>query len=464
MTNLSNIEGEHIMNSTYSVLKQLALSVRRIIEDFKFKGSIKPEIEVYFRWKVDKFEYSDEGITKLSRHGEYISKPSWFHSIFKLVECIKKTSEYTLALEHLNESIFHKGDLASYTLENFVKRLLHEYLFKPKLDEASIETHIITFLNELKRKPVSCSAMVELDGIILNPDNIELSSGIILRRTRIEDLEIEFHRHSFMPFHLLLPPTAILNINFLGRQPIEIQREVEKSIPILRLFKVGSVKWIRYRMFSDSIINPISGTLTSSGTELTLEKYLITEDDGPKLKKFWQIMSEVIPRSFYELGKVKMNYLTVAYNRYNDSLFKNGVIERRITNAIMGLEALFLKSGEIHELVYRLSLRVSKLLNSLGYNLHKVKEIITKSYRVRSHFVHGGLISRNKKRKLASKYGNLKNILQQLLNYLRTSIIIMILVDRRKDEFIDLIDKALIDKQKEKILNDIVSRVKEPLN
>jgi len=137
----------------------------------------------------------------------------------------------------------------------------------------------------------------------------------------------------------------------------------------------------------------------------------ITEEDLLKLRKFWQAMSNAMPSSFFELGTAKIDYLTVAYNRYNDSLFQDSVLERKIANAVMGLEALFLKSTEVQELVYRLNLRTAKLLGSLGYDPREVKEMVSDAYRVRNIFAHGGHLGYKEKRKIESKYKDAKKLL-----------------------------------------------------
>jgi len=448
-------------NNLFSVLKQLALSVKRTINDGISKGTIKPEEEVYFRWKVDEFQYTDKGITESSAHSEYITKPSWFRATLKLTESIEKSDEYNSALEQLT-NVFGKDKVSSQTLAYFVRKLIYECLHNSEFGEEDIDALIKTFLKDLHEEPVKYGAEVELDGIILRQDKIEPSYGITVRQTKIEDLEREFPAHSFMQPHFLPNPSAILNIEFLGRRAREIQRRVEQSIAILRLFRVGSVKWMRYRMYSDSITDLMAhGTLTSGKTETALETYLVTEEDVSKLKKFWQAMSNVIPPSFFELGITKIDYLTVAYNRYNDSLFQNGVLERRIANAIMGLEALFLKSGEVQELVYRLNFRMSKLLSLLGYDPHEVKKIVSDAYKVRNLFAHGGHLSYKEKRKIESKYKDVKNFLRPLLEYLRISIIVMMLSNREKDELIDLIDDSFVDKKREEMLNNIVSRAKD---
>jgi len=442
-----------------NTLKQLALSVKRTIDDSISKGTIKPEEEVFLRWKVDKFQYTDKGtIESSSMHGEYITKPSWFHATFKLTESIKKSDEYTSALEQLTE-IFGNDKLLSQALERFVGRLIHEYLYNSKFDTDAL---ISTFLKELRKEPVKYGAEVELGGIVLLLDKVEPSYGITLRRPKIEDIEKEVPVYNLM--QPLPIPSAILNIEILGRGANEIQRKVEQSIAILRLFKVGNVKWMRYRIYSDSITDLMAqATLTSSITDAALEAYLVTEEDVPKLRKFWQTISNAMPSNFFEFGIAKIDYLTVAYNRYNDSLFQNGVLERRIANAVMGLEALFLKSGEIQELVYRLSFRMSKILSLLGYDPHEVRKIVSDAYKIRNIFAHGGHLSYKEKRKIELKYKNVKNLLRPLLEYLRISIIVMMLSNREKDELIDLIDDSFVDKKREEMLNNIVSRAKDIL-
>jgi hypothetical protein len=440
-----------------NVLKRLGLSVKRTVEDHISKGAIKPEKEVFFRWKVDKFKYTDEGITEFSAHSEYFIKPSWFHASLELTEFIKKSSEYTFALGQLTET-FGKDNTLSTALEYFVKKLIHDCLYDPKFEESDIDALVKTFLKDLHGEPVKYGVEVELDGIVLRPNKVELGNGITLRQTKIEDLEKEFSKYDFSQPDFLSPPSAILKVEFLGRGANEIWRRVGQSIAILRLFKVGSVKWKRYRMYSESITDLMAhGTIISGRIEAALEKYLVTEEDVPKLRKFWQAIGNVIPPSFFDLGVTRIDYLTVAYNRYCDSLFQNGILERRIANAVMGLEALFLKSGEVQELVYRLNLRMSKILSLMGYDPHEVKKIVSDAYKVRNIFAHGGHLNYKEKRKIESRYKDVKNFLRPLLEYLRISIIVMMLSNREKDELIDLIDDSFVDKKREEMLNNIVS-------
>jgi hypothetical protein len=157
------------------------------------------------------------------------------------------------------------------------------------------------------------------------------------------------------------------------------------------------------------------------------------------------------------------NYLTIAYNRYSEALLKNGLFERRVANAVMGLEALILKPGEKQELTYRLGIRISKLLSQLGYSPHEARNVINDAYKVRNLFAHGGQLDYKGKKKLESKYHDIKNLLLPTLNYLRILLVVMILTKKGKDEFIDLIDDSLVDKEKETQLHGTLSEVREIL-
>ncbi len=250
-------------------------------------------------------------------------------------------------------------------------------------------------------------------------------------------------------------------IQFLRDQLSEIQERVSQAVAILRLFKVGSVEYISYRMHSESVINAMaSGTISSTIPPKSLEKSLIIEEDVQRLKSFWGTMTRSMPSSFYTLGETRIDHVDIAYKRYCDALFQNGLMERRIANTVMGLESLFLKGGETQELLYRLHMRVAKILSLMGHDPYVVRELLKDAYRVRNSFVHGAHLEYKEKRTLNNKYGDIKSFLQALLDYLLICIITIIFVSKGKEELLDLIDDALIDKVKDGQLNSLLNTAK----
>lgn len=443
-------------------LKQLVLSVKKKIDEGISSDALHPEDEVYSKWKVDNFQYNkDTGTVASSAHSKDFIKKTWFTASLKLQESVKKSDEYLSVLKQLT-TVFGI-EKAVHLMEMFVNNLTYHSFPDSKLENINSDTDALVtiFLKDLKEEPIKFGARVELEGIVLQPEKIDIGDGILIRQTKAEDLEKEFSTNTFIHHGFFPHPSAILNIEILGRSSLEIQNKVEQAAAILRLFKVGSVRHISYHMYSESIINPGFGTLRSSDRILSLEKYSVVSEDVPKLKKFWRRMSDSMPKSFYDISINKSDYITIAYDRYTDALFNSVIFERRIADTIMGLEALFFKpTGEREELAYRLRIRISKLLGLMGYDPHEVKKIINDSYAIRSLFLHGGVLDYGKMKKIEAKYKGIKNILLSVLDYLRASIIAMILVQKDKEELIDLIDDSLIDSQKEKTLFSVVSEAK----
>jgi len=121
------------------------------------------------------------------------------------------------------------------------------------------------------------------------------------------------------------------------------------------------------------------------------------------------------------------------------------MVERRIANAVMALESIFLKGGETQELLYRLSIRVARIFGLIGMDSHHVKRFLQEAYKIRSLFVHGDQLSYKAKQKLNVQYGSVDSFLLRLLDYCRMSILTAIMLKKEKDEYGDLIDDALID-------------------
>ena len=441
-----------------SALKNLASQTRRIIEESISHGKVLPDEELLLKWKIDKFQYTDLGVTERGAHGDYVTRKSWIRAYSHIGELVKKSEEYAFTLEILTQIGKNRTD--NY-LERFVTKLVSTYLNEPNIYEKDVDVLIRIYLKDLKGEPLKYGAEAELDGIVLKPERIEFQIGdmsIVLRQTQIADLEKEYPLYGFSTQQRLDTPSAILQIEFLGRQANEIQVKIEQAVAILRLFKVGSVEHISYRMYSESITDIMAfGRIGSITPPKSLEKSLIIEEDKQKLKLFWETMARSMPSSFYDFRETRIDYIDIAFERYCDALLQNGVVERRIANAVMGLESLFLKGSEAQELSYRLRMRIAKIFSLVGFDSYKIRDIIQDAYKVRSSFVHGAHLTYKGKRELNTKYGDIRAFIQFLLNYLRISIIIIILIKKEKEELLDLIDDALVDTVKNSQLNNLLN-------
>ena len=144
-----------------------------------------------------------------------------------------------------------------------IDRVSRLYSKKCFLNQNDIELLIKTFIKEIDDEPIPYKAHVEIVGLIIVSNSIKISDEIILRQPKVEDFETEY----IVPMGNILKrsPSAILNIEILGKSFGEVQEYLIKGIAVLRLFKVGSVKEIDYSITSDSILDlPTFGGITSS--------------------------------------------------------------------------------------------------------------------------------------------------------------------------------------------------------
>jgi len=194
---------------------------------------------------------------------------------------------------------------------------------------------------------------------------------------------------------------------------------------------------------------------------MPIEKYNVPKQDIPKLKNFCRIVGPIVPPRLYGFDVTEADHVTIAYRRYVDALMQNGLLERRIANSVMGLEALLLTGAEIQELVYRLSNRVGKLFGILGYDQYDVRQTIRDAYRVRNLFVHGSQLSYKEGKKLETKYKGVNNLLAAVLNYVRVCLVVLIITKKGKEEFVDWLDDALIDRKRDEALGQILQSTRE---
>lgn len=448
-------------------LRKLSCKIEDIIQNGISKGILISDEETYFRWKCTNFQYSEEGVGP-QLTGEYFNKKDWRIARQKVISLVKESTEWSSILEMVNEFTHKESDRE---IEVFSTKLISTILESSNFDRNKIDYLVSLFLKDIKGEPVKVKATVELNGILIMAPEIRFKFGnadILLRQIIAEDYEKEYRVDGLSNnSHRLVRPCAILEIEIQDRDAIAIQLKVEQSVAILRLFRVGSIRYISYEMSSESFTSFIGGTISTLEHSIALNQYIVKETDIESLNNFWRVALQEVPKNFYWTEGEQLNHKGIAYKRYCDALLLNGMVERRIANAVMGLEALFLKGTENQELIYRLSIRIAKLFALLEHepykNPHKIRDVIGDVYNIRSSFVHGNQLSYKGKIKLTRTYGDINSLLYLLLDYLRISIVVWVFVKKDKDEFLDLIDGALLDKGKEDLLSRLLANMKNVL-
>lgn len=448
-------------NETYKRLKEFTEFVKELLDEGIRKGDIK-KIEVnenYLRYKVTNFRYSiEEGVKTDGIRGSQVTEKRFIfkHDSEKIIKQSQQYKDLIVALKNK-----FNIDKLEYDVNLFLGRLTNDYLDNNRIDENLINI----FLKELNDKPVKIFAKAEIDGITLESDSIDISKSVRLRRVKIEDIEKDepIYPHPFTSGHFMHYVSAIMEISKYGHTAAELQKDIEKYITILRLFKVGSVYYISYKMSSEAISYFVGGTVTTNLTFPSAISYIIYNKDLDKLKNFFHELDMVLPEKFYGWeDSVGNEHLFFAYKRYWEAISTKGSYEQQMANSIIGLEALYLNDSQ--EISRFLRLRISKFLSLAGFEPYRIRKVLRDAYEVRSYFIHGNQLSYKIRRKLQDKYATENNLLSEVLDYLRVSIVLLLILKKQKDELIDLIDDIFIDKKKEEELRNQVGAISKRLN
>ncbi len=285
-----------------------------------------------------------------------------------------------------------------------------------------------------------------------------------LRQPTRADREREVHWTNIRDFDT--QPSVILTLQCQASSSVELPNHLQQAVTILRLFDLGSVALICYEMIPESLLEmPEVFTFPVSDFE---EKYMINPAREERLVYFWQRMSQMLPYEGYGYGssKEEISPINIAFQRYSDALVAdNQVVERRITNVMMGLESLYL-SNESSEISYRLRMRVAKVLGLLGKDPYKAKQAVNHAYSVRSSFSHGDNISKDVRKEIDKAYdGNLNVLLKVVLDLLRISIIFHVVAHEQfnKQSLVKLMEDAAIDDSKEAELKRLAESARDLL-
>lgn len=426
------------------LLEDLLKQAAKICEEWKRNGRICKEPCLYIKQRIEKFEYN-EGNINYSSVSSPIEKEEWrLRDILNLIDTIKEeVPAYKEVSKILAETYNTTQPQADFWLDKFLQLSLTRYL-----EGKNPTDMIVTFIGDLNDSPRKWKIEVWLEGVWMDVEKINIEKGVIIRKTQKSDLEIEYEYPFVPPFRggFVRAPSAILEINKRVKFMPFVYPDLEKLILILQLYKVGSVNKIQVKWDPKSILH--SGAISYTHDIRTITyKYPLSENDAKPISKFIERISPLLPTD--EHGRaLSSNPIGIAILRYQDSLLKPEAIENKIAYSIMGLETLYLKAAEREELSHRLAQRVAKVLGFFNETPIKTYKIIKEAYEVRSNFVHGS--------PQVGEPSKMKEVLDKTIDYLRRSILVFLQIGKKKDDFITLIDKAMLDSQAAEELRKIV--------
>jgi hypothetical protein len=430
------------------------------------KGTLQVAISLFDRWEVASLDYNDTGF-HLSMRGTQIKKPFTINTSIKIAEIVHKSPEYCNLIEFLKTNT-HIEENPVNLVNYFIIKTIEKYFentarfFKnPNFFKSETDRFVEALVADLKNESNKTRMIVEFYGIILHEDEIKLSPEIILRKPIAEDFNTESISSPFF-IHTDFPePTAILDISLQAKCRQDLYNEILKTIAILQLFRPMCIKWHIYRINSESFNPGFERKDPPIEKYLTFENFILENRDVEDLKDFWKIVYPILPQTLNSSDENNLNFISNAYRFYSDSISQNGMIERKIASAVIGLDSIFLKTINENKKSKQLTLRISKLLKNENFDPTTIKDVIGDAYFCRSKYLHGELLSNKDKQRIAKKYGgNVNNLLTTILEFLRISIVILFhFQSGNKEKFLDMIDMSLNDENGSQQLIEFLKHV-----
>ncbi|MFA5412653.1 MAG: hypothetical protein WC350_04890 [Candidatus Micrarchaeia archaeon] len=441
-------------------IKELLITMRDIVEKKIANKEIKYFYENYYAYCVDDFEYNIGGRASYDRTGKKIKKKQWKFSHTDLFGIIRKSEIYNdvLTMSGINKT----------KLDAMMMKIIYFHLYGNGLNDKNIKNTVNQIVKYINDEPVKCRCSTYLQGITLESDSFNIKPGITLRRTKKEDFEEQMPEELQQDLYacgvLLWSPsledaTAIIDLTALVRPSqtdASLQKEAYKIIDILRLFRIGSISHIKTSFRRDYIIPNLGGGTLSSSVMPPSKICTLATSDEKRFKKFFMHFYRKMPYDGFKISSKE--HIQIAYSRYLDGLLP-GYYEKRMADMMAGLEALLLSPGEQQEIAFRLRLRASKIMHCIGFDASTVKKDINEAYSIRSIFAHGGRISQKHMQELDKKYKDKgKNLFDEIANYLRIILVLSIIIDKNKTDFVKMIDDSFIEeKNKNELRKNILS-------
>jgi Apea-like HEPN len=442
-------------------LINLADKVVQNVETNRAAGLLLPTEQLYCRNKVVL-----NGLKGKSSTMECFLKRTWQRARSEISVSLMSLQEYRDLSSLFSDSHVDIGGGSgihySVLIQNFIGEIAEAVLDGDTCLENIKAREIESFSNAYFNEPVSFTLHVELKGLLIEADPIEIFQDdlyFVLRQARAEDYEFEGPLSSQLdgykvPSRLI---DSILEIHQLATDSQSLLEAKKKVLALLRLYQVGSIEAINTSAKSDSY--HISASWPGGTTIFPANEYSISKMSKEQLVTFWQRIYPILPSDIYDYP-THNDFLAIAYNRYCESLLQRGNPQKSIASAVMGLESLL--SENKPEIKYSLQKRTAKLFWALGFNALEVNELVKQTYNIRSNYVHGNRCTNSDLQKTVSKIHTAKNvhdILTYTLDLLRITMLVFLISGINKSNLLDLLDNALIDTDSASELIKLVSTI-----
>jgi hypothetical protein len=435
-------------------------SLPPLVAKLQAEGALNSQSFVVPHWRFPNFKYGPNGPEVGSGSGVPRETRDWSKAAEEALSRAKSTTEYKELQAELAAAGKPGEPVRVGIVDSVASQFIAEFLERPEVGVDSIRETADLLELHVRGDPIPLGANIRLNGLVVTGAPIRLRHrdlSVTIRQTEAADVEGPVRAPWGFPG---IAPDCIGEIRLTGRPYIDAQIQADRLENVLRLYTGAPVFSVGIEILSMPW-GKSAGVSSSGFPRLAWRKVTIGENDQPGLTSFLDRFAEKLPSQFLPRTPSGENATYVAFERFGEALDGTGGFERSVTAAVMGLEALYLKAGgEQAELTYRLRIRVARCLAYVSRRPERVSEVVDFAYDVRSGYVHGGKISLKDRKQIERLYSSLQSFQVEIIDLLRVSLVAAFLRTLEKEEFVELIDEALIDPAKGSRLESMFAETK----
>jgi len=447
--------GNHIISELSNFLEKVKSPLKKyILDDFQIDiqaiklDSIEEEEvrdfldDIIFMFLDDSFYQLEEfdSLRKEIRRkygknfNDYIRNQMWDYYQNEDPDIISGSIIHSFAYLVLSKKV--KGILTDNLLTSYASILMSE------LNLAKNEFDYYLFLSGIE---------FEKEQIIIN-DEAEITKYDKIK-TKLKDTHSPYFKSKI--FRRKKQP--VLHINVLGFNRFDSSISKFGLVNALYLYKLGEVR-ISGEYHEKKTVMDIEDesdfSTDDTRNSLKFEPINVNKTHEDSFVDFIKNLSKIISLGYIESETMKPDStIYLALERYVWALHDNVDFNRKLMNAVMGLEPLFTVADERGENSYKIAMRAARLLRNLGLQ-NNIYNDIRDAYTIRNAVVHGGSIKEDLSNRLEEIFGN-------VLNYLRLSLIIFFLkYKKKKKDFILMINNSMLDEKDNEKLKSFIKDIK----
>ncbi len=454
-------------NGLATILTRFCREIASAVAEARKNGEIVDTRATKIRTVVTEFSYRDEGSVQHTSTLEQEVEDEWhWRDQFRFLDkVVKQLPAYGEVLAAISGEFPQRG-APEFVVTRFAQLVAAEAGTSRNgaLSDEQIIEQVVALLDDLNRNAIRWNANVWLNGIWLRDETVAIDERTVLRRPRADDLEerVDIERALWgmrdrRSFDGL--PSAILEFHLKTIDGGAVQRHVAQLLDALRLFRVGCVAYIRLAL-SNRSIERVAGVFSPGSIAAQDQKYPIAAADSASLGAYVARLLPALPvdPAYATTAATEVTPIGVALVRYRDGLLQLVTAEARIASVMSCLEALYQKAQERTELTHRLSQRVAALMRSYGYQPIKVYREIGEAYDVRSTFIHGSAIPRE-------KYARCSELLKAVLEYARVSMNVFVQLpsDTDREGFVSQLDNSLLEPKAAQRIEELLKTMLVPV-